>query len=796
MTGRIRNKCDVCGRKKPTSPCELCASLIRGAPKTAWDFKIPEMLHNEVAVALGGPHPNTKQRWKALQRAYESSEDVHWARLPEASDPVLEPPASEQEITAVIDHIEQGFKLSSEERLILHRGFLMHDGLHFSFQDDTVSMNGRKLPCAVPTVSLLRVLSSPKIRVGWDLSKLLIVFGCSNPVALPEAMPGNNDQRRGQDNFYQRRRLLRRVNQPSKHAVNGLLTWVGWMAEEHIPPPRNHILHPLAAWARDIRQRLETRAGFDGNIVEAFLNHPPALEELNTYPWLQRWKNYRGTQQGNAPVKWPLRITGSKLKLRVRTKKGTSLHTNVPENPAIWALLLSLALSPVTSHSGETMFAIQHDWTSLGATPTHVAPPLKRSIEFLNDIIEGSGGRAFVHQKHILVVGRLGHFYEVSVGRGVHGAPFMIRIIGSLLPRRTTSVCIHQGNFHTSVPLGDTMASVVLTLLDDVGSTRQIPPLLEYLGHQSPLGFPRVLDESHLALLDEGAVSQLKQVLQSLNGMVAPSWLKEFRDQYHEVDNEVVPPGNRRHFRYLEHRNRHNQQNYIPVNGQAGGASTLVEHAVAAKRPVPIQAMAEMWGKSLAFLLEESKEVVADEGRAGNYIDDFQRNDWMFLRNHGQPEIAGVIGDIRNGERRFCEVFPRLWEAMLLQPIGSNLRFDAADGGELQFEHCMLNVTLRNGAERRLVRSFATLLGYVEEDHEQGRIIYLRRDHPRQWARRNLSESLNRAQERFGLRGAPPWWWHYMDVQQAPEAVPEFRWELGIDLRDNPGPRMEGDFQP
>ncbi len=796
MTGRNRNKCDVCGRKKPVSPCELCASMIRGAPKTAWDFEIPEMLHNEVAASLGGPHPNTKQRWKALERAYQASDDVNWARLPKASDPVLELPAPEHDLTAIIDHIEQGLKLSSEERLILHRGFLMHDGLHFSFQDDAMSMNGRKLPRAVPTVSLLRVLSSSKLRVGWDLSKLLIVFGCSDPVAMPEAGHEVNEQRHGRANFYQRRRLLRRANQPSRHAVNGLLTWVGWMAEEHIPPPRNHILHPLAAWARDIRQRLDKRSGFDGNIVEAFLNHPPDLEELDSYPWLQRWKNYRGTQQGNAPVKWPLRIIGSKLKLRVRTKKGTTLHTNVPESPALWSLLLSLALSPVTSHSGEMLFAIQHNWTSVATAPTHIAAPLKRSIRFLNDIIEGSDGRVFVHQKHMLVVGRLGHFYEVSVGLGVHGAPFVIHIIDSLLPRRTTPVCIHHGNFHAAVPLGDTMASVVLTLLDDVGSTRQIPPLLAHLGHQSPLGFPGLLDEHHLALLDEGAVAQLKQLLQTLNGMVAPYWLEEFRDQFRARGNEVNPPNNRRYFRYMEHRNRDYQQNYTPVDGHIGGATTLVEHAVAVKRPVPFEAMAEMWAKSLTSFLEEPQAMVDGEGLDHNYIDQFQRNDWMFLRNHGQAEVAGVIGDIRNGERRFCEVFPRLWEAMLLQPIGSNLRFDAADGGELQFEHCMLNVTLRNGAERRLVRRFATLLGYVEEGHEQGRITYLRRDHPRQWARRNLSESLNRAQERFGFRGAPPWWWHYMDVQQAPEAVPEFRWELGIDLRDNPGPRMEGDFQP
>ena len=35
-----------------------------------------------------------------------------------------------------------------------------------------------------------------------------------------------------------------------------------------------------------------------------------------------------------------------------------------------------------------------------------------------------------------------------------------------------------------------------------------------------------------------------------------------------------------------------------------------------------------------------------------------------------------------------------------------------------------------------------------------------------------------------------------MDAQQAPDEVPDFRWELGVDLRDDPRPPMGGDFQP
>jgi hypothetical protein len=35
-----------------------------------------------------------------------------------------------------------------------------------------------------------------------------------------------------------------------------------------------------------------------------------------------------------------------------------------------------------------------------------------------------------------------------------------------------------------------------------------------------------------------------------------------------------------------------------------------------------------------------------------------------------------------------------------------------------------------------------------------------------------------------GARGAPPWWWHYADVVEPPQEVPEYRWQLQEDLSD------------
>lgn len=814
MTGAQSSKCEICDRLKPKTPCALCVSLNRKPVRTEWHYEIPQLLHDEVTALLGGPHRNAKQRWKLIQAEYDQSEEVSWARLSDGSDPVLEAPASDLEIQRIASNIEQGLKISSKDRVLLHRGFLMHDGLHFSFQEDRINLNGRRLPHEVPTVSILRILSSTTSRMGWDLSQLMIVLGCTShsSVGHEPLRPPLEDG--GRAARLRHRRFMRRARQPNHAAVQNVLTWVGWMAEEHIPPPQNYIIHPLAAWARDIKQRLSTRTEFHTHITEAFLNHPDGLGQLNVYPWIDRWNAYRGTNQQAAPYKWPLKVIGGKLKLRVRTKRGTTLHTNVPDDPKTWALLLSMSLSPLTSHIGETLYSIQRNWTSPVEVEPRISAPLQRSIQLLNDIMEGAKGRVFVHDKYILVVGRLGHFYEVLVGNGAHGSPFIIRLVDSLKPRRTTAICIHSGTFHSHVPLGDTLATVVLTLLDDISASKEIDSLLSQIAHHSPLGFPGLLDKEHLALLDSQSVEQIQVILQGNRlGMEAPYWMEAFRDQM----QQRVRPNNRgvranAYFQYMERRNRrhmHYDLDYVPVDGHIGGATTLVSHALAAKRPVPIEAMAKMWKESLLEVEEQDSErpnqvrgfVMEEFNRRfdlGAYVQPYRRNDWMFIRNQGQGEHDAAIGDIRNGERRYCEVFPRVWEAMLLQPIGSTLRIAAEDGAEISFQHCMLRVTLRVGAERRLARQFAREAGYIEDGRDGTAIVFRRRDHPRQWARRNLSEHLTRIQERFGFRGAPPWWWHFLEAEQAPDELPEFRWELGVDLRDDNGNQrgMAGDYQP
>ena len=130
------------------------------------------------------------------------------------------------------------------------------------------------------------------------------------------------------------------------------------------------------------------------------------------------------------------------------------------------------------------------------------------------------------------------------------------------------------------------------------------------------------------------------------------------------------------------------------------------------------------------------------------------------------------------------------------QPLGATFQMGLLDRDTLSFENCHLAITIRNAQERRMIRRFSTVLGFVEQGRHGNSIVFVRRDHPRLHARRDLTALLNRAQEALGARGAPPWWWHFGEVVEAPRELPEFRWELEQDLRDHNDRNGPDEFAP
>ncbi len=771
--------CSVCERQSSVSPCHLCSSLIVSKKGQKWAHKIESSLHEQSQKLLGGPNQTAFQRWRSLQKNTKHLKDVQWARLPdETLDPVLTSPCSAEEMNDIIQRISDGIRLETLQRLHLHGGFVLHDGVRISFMGGRLLVNGRTMPAEVPIVSLLNVLSSKSTRTGWDLTKLFVAFGSLNTNNIVTVDPRQIP-----------RRHLRRQrfgNSLQKPGASVLFTWIEWMAEEHLIPPENYTLNPVGVWARDVRQRLGTpsREKFEENIVEAFKHYPHGLNELNEFPWVERWNGYLATTQHESQRAWPFDIVEKKFKFIVRTKNNASRKTGIPDEPGIWAFLLANAFSPITSNAGELIYALQYNWTNRNTGHQQIAAPLRRSIQFLREVIDGNSNRVFIHDRHLLVIGRLGHFYEVRVGRGVHSAPFIIESIDSLESRQTHPICIHDGNFHSSVPLGDTIVSVILALLDDINTSAKIDSLLQHISHHSPLGFPSKITDKHLRFFNTKDIQSLKKVVSkhSSRGIFGIDWLPQSNSPAH--DRDLANRGNRNMMHLFRRNiafNRRRWQNNADDSIQTYRTQLLVEHALAADTALPHPQFIEFWHKSFDEIIE---------GHRGEELHHLYnhfrgREEWMYIRNFGQEDNDLPIGDIRNGERRYCEVFPRIWEALMRQPLGATFQMGVLDRDTLSFENCHLAITIRNAQERRMIRRFSTVLGFVEQGRHGNSIVFVRRDHPRLHARRDLTALLNRAQEALGARGAPPWWWHFGEVVEAPRELPEFRWELEQDLRDH-----------
>ena len=764
--------CSVCEHPSKTSTCLLCDSIITTKKSQQWTYQIGPNIHDEAIRMLGSGNKTAPKRWKSIVEQTSQSKDVQWARLSDMSlDPLLQSPCTEGELDEIKDRISQGQRLFNPQKRFLQQGFQLVGNVHVSIVEGMVLINGASLPTKLPLLTVINLLCSKKKRIGWDLEKIIIALGSMNKESIAP-----NHQNRIPRRFLELNQVIDSIQKPGAAAV---LSWIEWVSENSLAPPKNLLSHPLGAWSRDVRSRLVTPncSKFEGHLKEAFVYHPPTFESLVKFPWISRWMAYSSCSQEKAIRPWPLQVVNESLKFIVRAKNNSSRKTSVPDEPAILALLLSYAYSPFSSEAANLLYALQYNWTNSESSVPSISSPIKRSIQFLRQVIDSNSDRIFVHDQHMLVIGRLGHFYEVKVGRGAHGAPFVIKTVDSLEPRGTTSLCIYDSAFHSTVPLGDTIVSVLLALIDDVTTSGKIDSLQKHLCYNSPLGFPNLLLDRHLQFLHTSTLAEFKQIVSQQQGSHI-KWLKQ-SPQENENDYEHIQGRNMMH---LFRRNIAFNRNRWPFDNNRRSrnsrCSTLVEHAVAADSALPHPQFIELWHESL------------ENGEEEDYIHD---NRYLHRRlnreyRHLQAPIATnnrlPTGDIRNGERRFCEVFTRVWEAMMHHPIGSTFRMGVVDGGDLTFEHCHLGVTLRTQQERRLIRRFATLLGFVEHGTSGQHVTFIRRDHARSTAFRDVSAFLNRIQDTTYATNTAPWRWHYSGVVETPAKIPEFRWELEQDLRD------------
>jgi hypothetical protein len=753
------------------SVCAWCSSMLNYQPREGWNVFLTNEDHERAIEHFGGPHLPSRQRWQHLLRSLEGSEHLTWAALEQGIDPIEVLPCSNDAFLDMAKGIAGGRRLTGAEEQWLQSGVRFHDGSTLRYLSESWFLDDVKLP-SLSLEAVVPLLADVEGRRGWDLPALVLGLASCSPLDHDVFAPIPHPFQRRQGRVFRLRSHYR--------PLASMLVWlINRLQVDRPRQPLSREVIPMMAWAHDIKQRLFERQGdnLQAMFSNALSNHPPGLFERYDMPWMRAWQHLEDTVRYPRTLNWAVRTVGRSVMFRVRTLRGSTRLIKVPARADAWAALISLSHSPLNSPAGRLLLGLQHNWSVAYTEEAPAAPSLIRSLEFCHQIMNGLPNRVFVQHGTALVLGQLGHAYEVRVGAGQHGAPYQIHHLFGLNRHSRSSICIHSGNYSQRVPLGDTMGSVLLSMANDIkAATESIESLAEVVAGSPPFGFPiEHVPTAWLDALDQDALEMLRTNRYQRTGWFLP--VVQRHDEAYE--------GNARFWAGMAGRRRRRLGQRTDEEWQE-----RFQTGMEASNEFPFQAFVDAWRDTVRPHFPSNNE---DTGLLFGPNMRHMMNRYHHLMPHRRADDVHAEGDVRDGERRWCEVFARVWELMSLAPINTEMLLPNMDGDALSFGHANLRVTMRNRLERNVVSRMARALGYARFADEGRYRTLVRKDHPRPDARLQLTDVLREAQDRQGVRGAPPRWWNYCDVGRAPDETPPLRWELEVDLTDNPRRRGEDD---
>ena len=750
--------------------CSLCQSMIDFQPSHGFQPHLHVEDHERAMAMFGGPGGTSKRRWKTLAANIKDSEHVLWARLDDEVDPIAAFPSSPEDFEDLAEAVGRGAPLMPQQEAMLRNGISFFDGSMLRYMDSTWNLNGVPLQ-GLGLAVVFALIGHIETRKGWNIPALLLGISSVNP-NLGGQHPMMQRYPRGQ-------RELRSHFRP----LASMLTWLSnRLKVDRTLSMDSTDCVPMLAWSHDIQTHMfhQQPNDMEGMFQNALGNHPPGLFEAYDMPWMRGWRALESGMQFADTQKWAMDVNRKNARLRVRTSAGKLRLIQVPTNPVLWAFLISITLSPLNSEAGRLLLGIQHNWSVPYAEPNQPSAPLVKSLEFCHQIMNGLDQNIFVQHGKVLVVGRLGHLYEVVVESGQHGAPYTIQHLVDVEPNVKHPICIHSGRIGESVPLGDTIGGVLLSMVNDVEASKDIESLHDLLQHHAPFGFP--LANIPTAWLDRFDVDNMSPA-----NRATVRGLRWYRIR-HEIDHDQIP---RRGLHQLMQRNRDRRR-----HSRYSQRWNSRYHATFDRNGTfPLDEVVAAWRNTVPPYVPGSSGIRQHRDYFGHQFHAFYRRRYHHIMPHRRFDDVHDEGDVRDGERRWCEVFARVWEVLVHQPLGSHVRIPNDDGLPLSFEHAALQVTIRSQLERTFVTRISRVLGYVKHDEEGQNSIFVRRDHPRPNARLQLTDLLRDTQDRQRVRGAPPRWWNYVDVVAPPQDMPRLRWQLQIDHTDDRRPRAEDDAQ-
>ncbi len=227
----------------------------------------------------------------------------------------------------------------------------------------------------------------------------------------------------------------------------------------------------------------------------------PEVADVSGSEWLTRWEEvHKGSRtpissrEQLIPVS--MDIHRGRLRLRVRRDAGWR-RIVLDSHPDVWAKILTWALSPNKHADREKLTCLQQFLFTSSDSPL-ISGPDRRGITLLRGVIESTELAEVDHESRtISVAGTSGLCYSVNPKEGSHthnafGARFTVSPLGissSQLRReyrRMSRICIVETQELRRLVIGDALSSVVLALLNDLVSQRQIDTLRRHIRSFSP----------------------------------------------------------------------------------------------------------------------------------------------------------------------------------------------------------------------------------------------------------------------------------------------------------------------
>jgi len=423
---------------------------------------------NRVRQSLGNPNTTPYQIWRRIRGLPGKEGDwILGAKPADERECIVQRPEPWQIDPNQMDLLnrDEWHVPSIMELRELHRGGALPDGSHLSWNSGTFYLEG--IPIRLPYRGLSKMLIRHRSRDDIDWRKLLLsvdlavrahkrepwneLDGVIHPVCafisggveIPFSENGRGAAERTQQEFHQ------------FQIKRGVFNGTEWMRRWHRDVPIGKWMAPLA---------------------------------------LRKW------ELSNVPV--TLSVRRGRLQLRVR-RNSAWRRIELDSDPMLWAKVVTWALSPPDHEDRKRLHCIQQHIFADEGKPLICGSDLK-GINFLRKVVESSERVKIEREKRaIKVIGTSGLSYRVTPGKRGHGTRFTVSPFSlnggkerdpdpmDVHPRwrhhmHQTALCIVEQPELRRLVIGDAISSIVLALLDDLNSQREIYTLRSHIQSHGP----------------------------------------------------------------------------------------------------------------------------------------------------------------------------------------------------------------------------------------------------------------------------------------------------------------------